>query len=68
MVGKMSKRDWRKPRTCFCGNIFMPEWWNQIFCCRGHQRIAHSASHSEMGRKLMKEDPQAALQWYDHLM
>jgi len=60
--------DWRKPRTCFSGTVFMPEQYNQAYCCRGHQRIWDISGRSKFGRKLRKDDPQAALYHYRHLM
>ncbi len=65
----MTLIDWRGiPRTCFCGKTFMPKSWNNNYCCRGHQRIYDIAGRTKLGRKLLKEDPQAVLKWYAHLL
>lgn len=60
------RKAWAELRACeLCGNTYMPEYSNQVYCCRSHADIAHRAKGSMRGRRMLEEDPYQAMEWYD---
>ena len=59
------RKIWAEIRVCpVCDSEFMPEYSNQVYCCTSHSDIARRAKASEYGKKLLLENPRAAMEWY----
>ena len=62
------RKIWQEMRVCgLCGNEFMPEFSNQVYCCKDHSNIARKAKASIFGRELLKNNPTAAQAWYGNM-
>ena len=57
----------RTTKKCWCGKKFTTNNPAQKHCCPRHEHIYTRARMSKYGQDLVRDNPKAALRWYDYM-